>query len=146
MPPLGGGVHFSEPLVGDALSCGASSLFKQSTGLFENSPLAERRSKKCFALCGERVKGDFCGKVPLDNPRKRTFSVFGFRLRDTLKRGMTPLFQKRIIPRADRVNAPVCLRHQGSDYLFIPVLGVFVEKSQRARYLHDNRGHIVTDT
>ena len=77
-PPLGGGVVLSEPLVGDALLRRASPPPKQSTGLFWGSPLAERRSKKCFALCGERVKGDFCGKVPLDNPRKRTFSVLSF--------------------------------------------------------------------
>ena len=40
--PFGSSQHYSEPLQGDALFPRASPLQKQSTGLFLNSPLAER--------------------------------------------------------------------------------------------------------
>ena len=47
-------VRWSGLFKGDALSCRASPLPKQSAGLFWNSPLAERTLYENFALCGER--------------------------------------------------------------------------------------------
>ena len=58
-------------------------LQKPSTGRFLQFIPLPGWSIKCFALCGERVRGDFCGKAPPDIPRKRclSFSEFhGFRL------------------------------------------------------------------
>ncbi len=47
--------YADKELKGDALSYRASPLPKQSTGLFGNSPLAERPTAKYFAVCGRRA-------------------------------------------------------------------------------------------
>ena len=105
---------------GDALSCRASPLPKQSTGLFWNSPLAERTMYEDFALCGERRgrrprPASFFYEKKLD---QKTCLLSGFEsLHRTLNFVLSEQTNNKIMPRSNLICFGAKLLYQHRRYL-----------------------------
>ncbi len=107
---------------GDALSCRASPLPKQSTGLFWNSPLAERTMYEDFALCGERRgrrprPASFFYEKKLD---QKTCLLSGFEsLHRTLNFVLSEQTNNKIMPRSNLICFGAKLLYQHRIYAVV---------------------------